>query len=173
MNCHFLYIMEHLCRFRKVPILLGGELQPLCLCEQNLFICVRLQESPSFFATKRTVAIFPLSPGDNEVPVHLASDRLIKNVIGSVNHVLAQHGVGLAGGRAAVAVTGGRLDNRITAENEGIKGEEAIVTQSPPKHGCHPEALGTVTEACDCWVLLERWGGVRLSLGSCAFRMWL
>lgn len=89
------------------------------------------------------------------MPVHLASDRLIKNVIGSVNHVLVQRGVGLAGGRAAVAVTGGRPDNRITAENERIKGEDANVTQSPPKHGRHPEALGTVTEACDCWVLLE------------------
>lgn len=90
--------------------------------------------------------------------VRLASDRLIKNVIGSVNHILAQRGVGLAGGRAAVAVTGGRPDNRITAENERRKREEAIVTQSPPKHGRHPEALGTVPEACDCWVLLG-WGG--------------
>lgn len=50
------------------------------------------------FSTKRTVAIFPLCSGDNEVPLHLAIDRLIKNVIGSVNHVLAQHGVGLTVG---------------------------------------------------------------------------
>lgn len=99
------------------------------------------------------------------MPVHLASDRLIKkNVIGSVNHVLAQRGAGLAGGWAAVAVavTGGRPDNRITAEGERIKGGEAIVTQSPPKHGRHPEALGTVAEACDCWVLLG--GGVGVSV---------
>lgn len=58
------------------------------------------------------------------MPLHLASDRLIKNVIGSVNHVLAQRGVGLmAGGRVAVAMMGGRPDNRITAESKGIKGK--------------------------------------------------
>lgn len=103
------------------------------------------------------------------MPVHLTSDRLIKNVIGSVNHVLAQRGVGLAGGRAAIAVTGGRLDNRITAENEGIKGEEAIVTQSPPKHGCHRDGYGGVR----LLGFVGEVGGARLSLGSCAFRMWL
>lgn len=103
------------------------------------------------------------------MPVHLASDRLIKKR----NRICQSH-IGAAwrwaGRWAAVAVTGGRPDNRITAVAERIKGEEAIVTQSPLKHGRHPRALGSATEACDCWV--SSGGGTLLPLGSCAFRMW-
>lgn len=86
--------------------------------------CLRLQESPSFFPlTSRTVAIFPLCSADNKVPVHLASDRLIKNgkrICQSRTGAAWRRAGRWAGGRAAVA--GGRPDDRITAESEGIKG---------------------------------------------------
>lgn len=105
----------------------------------HLFVSARVSV---IFSTTGTVAIFPLCSGDNEVPLHRASDRLIKNVIGSVNHILAQRGVGQAGGWAAAAVTGGRPDNRITCREWGHKWkEEAIVRCS----SC-PEALRTVTD---------------------------
>lgn len=81
-------------------------------------------------------------------------------VKGSVNHAVAQRGVG----RAAVA--GGRPDNRITAESEGIKGaRQPSGGNHPPKDGRHPEALRTALDVCDCWVLLC------LSVSFCAFAM--
>lgn len=104
------------------------------------FVCVC---TSVIFSTTGPVAIFLLCSGDNEVPLHRASDRLIKNVIGSVNHILAQRGVGQAGGWAAAdaAVTGGRPDNRITCREWGHKWKEETIVRCS---SC-PEALRTVT----------------------------
>lgn len=171
MNCHFLYIMEHLCRFRKVLILLWEGVvfaATVFVWAESDHLCTSSRE-PVIFSTERTVAIFPLSSGDNEVLVHLASDRLIKK-----RNRICQSRIGAAwrwagrwaGGRGC---DGGRPDNRITAENESIKGEEAIVTQSPRNMDATQRHSGPLRRRA---IVGFCWGGC-LSLGSCAFRMWL
>lgn len=70
------------------------------------------------FSTKRTIAIFPLCSGDNEVPSRLASDRPIKNVIGSVNQTLLQRGGGQAGRQVGGGGEGGGGAGRVTGQQE-------------------------------------------------------
>lgn len=53
------------------------------------------------------------------MPSRLASDRPIKNVIGSVNQTLLQRGGGLAGGRVAAAAEA----SRVTGQHGVVQGK--------------------------------------------------
>lgn len=153
-----------------------------CMCKQvwkwvpthHFFMSARVF---IIFSTKRTVAIFPLCLRDNEVSLHLASDRLIKNVIGSVNHVLAWHGMALgwwwAGGRGCDRREAGQRDYCRAWGNK--RKEEAIVRRSSPTMQAAPGHSGPFQK---CAIVVGFcWGGgdcmMCLFISNVASVLWL
>lgn len=91
------------------------------------------------FSAKRTIAAFPFRSGDNEVPSRLASDRPIKNVIGSVNQIsAAAQGVGWQVGGWE---RGGGWGGTVTGQQEECREREREAKREREQCEVLPQAL--------------------------------
>lgn len=133
------------------------------------------------FSTKTTIAI-PLCSGDNEVSLHLPSDRPIKkrNWI-CQSHIAATWGRAgrcvCCGGGAAVSEAGGCTRQTERAREWKWKGE-LCCNDIPSMHTAQRCSV-VITEVCNCYALLfvcarARGGGdISLFVGISGSEMWL